>query len=40
MQGNHMILANSKWNKYTWLECTSQDDPLLSGTFTDDRNVW
>lgn len=40
MQGNHMILAIPNGNKYTWLECTSQDDPFgYQGTFTDDRNV-
>ena len=40
MQGNHMILAIPHGNHYTWLECTSQDDPFgYQGTFTDDRNV-
>lgn len=40
MQGNHMILAIPHGNHYTWLECTSQDDPFgYQGTFTDDRDV-
>ncbi|TPG38872.1 DUF3857 domain-containing protein [Flavobacterium pectinovorum] len=40
MQGNHMILAIPNGNNYTWLECTSQDDPFgYQGTFTDDRDV-
>lgn len=40
MQGNHMILAIPNGNKYTWLECTSQDDPFgFQGSFTDDRDV-
>jgi hypothetical protein len=40
MQGNHMILAVPNGDNYTWLECTSQDDPFgYQGTFTDDRNV-
>lgn len=40
MQGNHMILAIPNENNFTWLECTSQDDPFgYQGTFTDDRNV-
>ena len=40
MQGNHMILAIPNGNHYTWLECTSQDDPFgYQGTFTDDRDV-
>ncbi|MEL1255119.1 DUF3857 domain-containing protein [Flavobacterium sp. DGU38] len=40
MQGNHMILAIPTGNNYTFLECTSQDDPFgYQGTFTDDRNV-
>ncbi|KFF04963.1 DUF3857 domain-containing protein [Flavobacterium reichenbachii] len=40
MQGNHMILAIPTGNTYTWLECTSQDDPFgYQGTFTDDRYV-
>ena len=40
MQGNHMILAIPNGDNYTWLECTSQDDPFgYQGTFTDDRNV-
>jgi soluble P-type ATPase len=40
MQGNHMILAIPSGNHYTWLECTSQDDPFgYQGTFTDDRDV-
>ncbi len=40
MQGNHIILSIPNETKYTWLECTSQDDPFgYQGTFTDDRNV-
>ncbi|TDW45842.1 uncharacterized protein DUF3858 [Flavobacterium sp. 270] len=40
MQGNHMILAIPNGGKYTFLECTSQDDPFgYQGTFTDDRDV-
>ncbi|MRX40484.1 DUF3857 domain-containing protein [Flavobacterium sp. LC2016-23] len=40
MQGNHMILAIPTGDNYTWLECTSQDDPFgYQGTFTDDRDV-
>ncbi|MDR7209810.1 DUF3857 domain-containing protein [Flavobacterium piscis] len=40
MQGNHMILAIPNGDSYTWLECTSQDDPFgYQGTFTDDRDV-
>jgi len=40
MQGNHMILAIPNGNSYTFLECTSQDDPFgYQGTFTDDRDV-
>lgn len=40
MQGNHMILAIPNGDNYTWLECTSQDDPFgYQGTFTDDRDV-
>ncbi|RKS99841.1 DUF3857 domain-containing transglutaminase family protein [Flavobacterium sp. 123] len=39
-QGNHIILAIPIGNGYTWLECTSQDDPFgYQGTFTDDRTV-
>lgn len=40
MQGNHMILAIPNGKDYTWLECTSQDDPFgFQGSFTDDRDV-
>ena len=40
MQGNHMILSIPNGDNYTWLECTSQEDPFgYQGTFTDDRNV-
>ncbi|PXY40125.1 DUF3857 domain-containing protein [Flavobacterium cheongpyeongense] len=40
MQGNHMILAVPNGDNYTFLECTSQDDPFgYQGTFTDDRDV-
>ena len=40
MQGNHMILCIPNGNHYTWLECTSQNDPFgYQGTFTDDRDV-
>jgi hypothetical protein len=40
MQGNHMILAIPTGDNYTFLECTSQDDPFgYQGTFTDDRDV-
>lgn len=40
MQGNHMILAIPNGNDYTFLECTSQDNPFgYQGTFTDDRDV-
>ncbi len=40
MQGNHMILAIPNGDSYTFLECTSQDDPFgYQGTFTDDRDV-
>lgn len=40
MQGNHMILSIPNGDHYTWLECTSQDDPFgYQGTFTDDRDV-
>ncbi|MDX6191358.1 DUF3857 domain-containing protein [Flavobacterium sp. Fl-318] len=40
MQGNHMILAIPTGDSYTWLECTSQDDPFgYQGIFTDDRDV-
>ena len=39
-QGNHIILAIPIGSGYTWLECTSQDDPFgFQGTFTDDRTV-
>ena len=39
-QGNHIILAIPNGENYTWLECTSQDDPFgYQGVFTDDRNV-
>lgn len=39
-QGNHIILAIPNGNNYTFLECTSQDDPFgYQGTFTDDRDV-
>jgi hypothetical protein len=39
-QGNHIILAIPTGKNYTWLECTSQDDPFgYQGTFTDDRDV-
>lgn len=39
-QGNHIILAIPIGSGYTWLECTSQDDPFgYQGTFTDDRTV-
>lgn len=39
-QGNHIILAIPNGDNYTWLECTSQDDPFgYQGTFTDDRDV-
>lgn len=40
MQGNHMILAIPNGDNFTFLECTSQDDPFgYQGTFTDDRDV-
>lgn len=40
MQGNHMILSIPTGDHYTWLECTSQDDPFgYQGIFTDDRDV-
>ncbi|MNS12470.1 hypothetical protein D3C72_440350 [compost metagenome] len=40
MQGNHMILSIPNGDNYTWLECTSQDDPFgYQGIFTDDRSV-
>ncbi|GIQ60213.1 hypothetical protein Flavo103_33490 [Flavobacterium collinsii] len=39
-QGNHIILAIPTGDSYTWLECTSQDDPFgYQGVFTDDREV-
>ncbi|MCD0470301.1 DUF3857 domain-containing protein [Flavobacterium sp. JAS] len=39
-QGNHIILAIPTGKSYTWLECTSQNDPFgYQGTFTDDRDV-
>ncbi|WP_456313629.1 DUF3857 domain-containing protein [Pseudomonas shirazensis] len=39
-QGNHIILAIPNGSQYTWLECTSQNDPFgYQGTFTDDRDV-
>ncbi len=39
-QGNHIILAIPTGDSYTWLECTSQDNPFgYQGTFTDDRDV-
>ncbi|MEG2100738.1 MAG: DUF3857 domain-containing protein [Flavobacterium sp.] len=39
-QGNHIILAIPSGETYTWLECTSQDDPFgYQGVFTDDRDV-
>jgi hypothetical protein len=39
MQGNHMIFELNGTD-YTWLECTSQDDPFgFQGNFTDDRDV-
>lgn len=39
-QGNHIILAIPTGENYTWLECTSQDDPFgYQGIFTDDRDV-
>ncbi len=40
MQGNHVILAIPIGDSYTWLECTSQEDPFgYQGVFTDDRMV-
>lgn len=39
-QGNHIILAIPTGDNYTWLECTSQNDPFgYQGIFTDDRDV-
>ncbi|OCB71129.1 transglutaminase [Flavobacterium glycines] len=39
-QGNHIILAIPNGNNYTFLECTSQDDPFgYQANFTDDRDV-
>jgi hypothetical protein len=39
-QGNHIILAIPTGDTYTWLECTSQNDPFgYQGRFTDDRDV-
>ena len=38
MQGNHVLLALPHENKYTFLECTSQDNPFgFQSDFTDDR---
>ncbi|RXR22217.1 DUF3857 domain-containing protein [Flavobacterium stagni] len=38
MQGNHVILALPNDKKYTFLECTSQDNPFgFQSDFTDDR---
>ncbi|MEN9335032.1 MAG: hypothetical protein RLZZ500_19, partial [Bacteroidota bacterium] len=38
MQGNHVILALPNKDKYTFLECTSQDEPFgFQSDFTDDR---
>lgn len=40
MQGNHMILSIPNGKGYTFLECTSQDDPFgFQANFTDDRDV-
>ncbi|MFV8344270.1 DUF3857 domain-containing protein [Flavobacterium sp. XS2P39] len=40
MQGNHAILCIPDGTSYTWLECTSQEDPFgYQGTFTDDREA-
>lgn len=39
-QGNHIILAIPNAGNYTFLECTSQDDPFgYQANFTDDRDV-
>lgn len=39
-QGNHIILAIPNGENYTFLECTSQDDPFgYQANFTDDRDV-